>query len=81
MGANIITLTIPTLLGLLFGLVYSWNISQKVSNFFNKNHDIFFNSILISLALKICQNMSFRKKLKLLNMSFYYLNALAIMLY
>jgi len=81
MGANTITRTTPTPLGLLFGLVYFWNISQKVYNFFKKNHDNFFNSILISFALKICQNMSFRKKLKLLNMSFYYLNALAIVFY
>ncbi len=53
----------------------------KSLRIFKKNHDNFFNSILISLALKICQNLSFRKTLKLLNMSFYYLNALAIMFY
>jgi len=42
---------------------------------------IFFYSTLKILALKICQNMSLRKKLKLLNMFFYYLKALVTMFY
>jgi hypothetical protein len=39
------------------------------------------NSILISLTFKICQNLSFRKKLKLLNMSFYCLKTLITLFY
>jgi len=67
-----------------FGIVLDWfilGIFHKMFQFFLKNHDNFFNGILISLALEICQNMSFRKELKLLNISFYYLNALAIVFY
>jgi hypothetical protein len=61
-GANTITWATPTPMGLLFGLFYSWNIPQKVSKKIFKNHDNFLYIILISLALKFCQNLSFRKK-------------------
>jgi hypothetical protein len=52
----------PAPLGVFFGLFYFWNIPQKVSEKIFKNHDNFFNIILISLALKFCQNLSLRKK-------------------
>jgi hypothetical protein len=56
-------------------LKYSTNFIFKIF----KNHDKFLNNILISITLKICQNMSFKKKL--LNMSFNCLKTLIIMFY
>jgi hypothetical protein len=47
-------------------LEYSTKLLEKIF----KNHHNILNIIWISLALKICQNMSFQKKFKLLNMSF-----------
>jgi hypothetical protein len=62
-------------------LEYSWNTLLKVIEKIFLNHDNFFYSTLKILALKICQNMSLRKKLKLLNMFFYYLKTLVTMFY
>jgi len=62
--ANRITWTtfVYFLIGFVIGfgeifLEYSWKSFQKIF----KNHDNFLYSTLISLALKICQNMSFKK--------------------
>jgi hypothetical protein len=80
MGANTITCVTLAPLGLFFGLFYSWNIPQKVLEKIFKKHDIFY-STLIRLALKFCQKYVIKKEFKLLNMSFYYLKALVIVLY
>jgi hypothetical protein len=59
-GANEIKWVTLAPLGLLFGLFYSWTISQKVLGKSFKIMIIFFYSTLIMLALKNCQKMSFR---------------------
>ncbi len=53
-------------LGLFFRLFYSWHIPQKVLEKNFKNHDNFFNRILIRFALNNCQNMSFPKKIQII---------------
>jgi hypothetical protein len=65
--------------GIDFWIALFVQYSTKIKKIF-LNHDDFIYNILISLELKICQNMSFRKK-KLLNMSFYYLKTLVIVFY